>query len=619
MLIVTTFLGILILKEYVRSLIFYKKLTPMLKVKLFNSHHPLEHQELELSDSRLRDEGCFIGNSPTCGLVLPSIHVKDVHGKLFTERGQYYFCGLTEEGTIQFNDEAIKTEQTYSLETDDIIRIGEFVLIIDGLPIKKKKSNKGKNKKTAKSSNKRSLQDIKNLAKKKHHSHTKPSKNSQTSTHKPTHTLNNSTPNHSASPILSSPLLPGKNNTTAIPKTTPTASSASTTKPPVLNGMQWWSKGELTVYCIQIIEDTKDVKTFRFIAKSPTLFNYKPGQFVTLNLNINGQTVKRSYSISSTPSRPHTLEITVKRVPPPSDVPDAPPGLVSNWLHDHLKVGDEIKITGPFGKFTCVDNNASKLLFISAGSGITPMMSMSRWALDTVANRDIIFLHSARTPNDIIYRQELEAMTTNHANFRLALTMTRPVVGETWWGFTGRLNEILLPAITPDFKERVIYICGPESFMKSVKTLVESLEFPMENYYQESFGSSPKKQSSTTKNQDNSSTVESKSTETNEHQSASPTTVESSESEQTYPVIFSQSEKELMCSEKMSILDLAEQEMIEVDSGCRSGACGSCKLKKVEGNIDYDGEPDGLDTNEQEEGYILACIAYPKGRVVIDA
>jgi len=77
-----------------------------------------------------------------------------------------------------------------------------------------------------------------------------------------------------------------------------------------------WTEGDRTLRCTQVIDDTPDVKTFRFVASPPVLFAFQPGQFVTLDLEINGQQVKRSYSISSAPSRPHTLDITVKRVPP---------------------------------------------------------------------------------------------------------------------------------------------------------------------------------------------------------------------------------------------------------------------------------------------------------------
>ena len=118
-------------------------------------------------------------------------------------------------------------------------------------------------------------------------------------------------------------------------------------------GIAQWTQDRLTVHCVGVIEKSHDVKTWRFVANPPVLFDYQPGQFVTLHLNIGGESVDRSYTISSTPSRPHTLEVTIKRVTAPTDVLDAPPGLVSNWLHDNLKVGGEIEVSSPMGDFTC--------------------------------------------------------------------------------------------------------------------------------------------------------------------------------------------------------------------------------------------------------------------------
>ncbi len=128
--------------------------------------------------------------------------------------------------------------------------------------------------------------------------------------------------------------------------------------------LETWKQGTKQVKCLQIIDETVDVKTFTFVADPPVQFNYQPGQFVTLNLNIDGKKVKRSYSISSTPSRPHTLEITVKRVPAPAEAPTIPPGLVSNWLHDNMKVGSQIEINTPMGKFTNFSHPSAKLAAI---------------------------------------------------------------------------------------------------------------------------------------------------------------------------------------------------------------------------------------------------------------
>ena len=87
-----------------------------------------------------------------------------------------------------------------------------------------------------------------------------------------------------------------------------------------------WTQGDIQLKIADIIDETDDVKTFRLVGLSPVLFSFKPGQFVTIKVNINGTDVRRSYTISSSPSRPHCLEMTIKRTPQ---------GLVSNWMHDH--------------------------------------------------------------------------------------------------------------------------------------------------------------------------------------------------------------------------------------------------------------------------------------------
>ena len=404
----------------------------------------------------------------------------------------------------------------------------------------------------------------------------------------------------------------------------PRAGQSSVTPNQSLQGRS----GELTVRCIQVIDETHDVKTFRFVAEPTVLFSYKPGQFVTLDLEIEGKRVMRSYSISSTPSRPHILEITVKRVPPPTDVADAPPGLVSNWLHDYLTVGSQVKLKGPMGQFTCADNQAQKLLFISAGSGITPMMSMSRWLCDRGADVDVVFIHSARSPRDVIFRQELESMAARYANFKLAVTTTRSEPGQAWVRYTGRLNEVMLQAIAPDLRERTVYVCGPNPFMEVVKTILETLGLPMENYHEESFGSPKRKLSVKKKGEDGmtalgcgggdsspkSAPTQERHPETAQAESENITSVKTTqEQERSSVVVFAKVGKEIACDKEDTILDLAEQKGIELPSGCRMGLCGSCKLALLEGEVNYDDDPDC------EPGHLLTCIAKPIGRVVIEA
>ena len=405
--------------------------------------------------------------------------------------------------------------------------------------------------------------------------------------------------------------------------------------------LETWTQGTKQVKCIQIINETADVKTFTFVAEPPVKFSYQPGQFLTLNLNIDGKSVKRSYSISSTPSRPHTLEITVKRVPAPDDEPSAPAGLVSNWLHDNLKVGSQIEVNAPVGKFTNFANPSLKLLLISAGSGITPMMSMSRWICDTVSTVDIIFLHSARSPEDIIFRQELEMMSSRYPNFKLAITVTRPFLGQPWYGYTGRINETILPEIASDYKDRTVYVCGPNPFVEATKELLQKISFPMENYYEESFGGAKKKKKKTpaVPAGDRTSITSSPAliptfvpVPSSEPPPASPRQTPATSIvqplapvPQTAPisapssgslspmVVLSKSGQEIACDGEEAILDIAEAEGADLPFGCRMGGCGACKVKKLEGEVVYD------DDVACEDGFIFTCVARPVGKVVIEA
>ncbi|MGB5633256.1 MAG: FAD-binding oxidoreductase [Waterburya sp.] len=430
--------------------------------------------------------------------------------------------------------------------------------------------------------------------------------------------------------------------------------------------LETWTQGTKQLKCVQIINETVDVKTFTFASEPPVKFNYQPGQFVTLNLNIDGKSVKRSYSISSSPSRPHSLEITVKRVPAPSDESSAPPGLVSNWLHDNMKVGSQIEIDAPMGKFTNFANASSKLFLISAGSGITPMMSMSRWICDTLSNVDIVFLHSARSPEDIIFRQELEMMTSRYPNFKLAITVTRPVLGQPWYGYTGRINETILSAIASDYKERTVYVCGPNPFMEATKELLQKISFPMENYYEESFGGAKKKKkpAPTIPKADQTSIVQASapasvpafapaskpisvpasvpaskpisvpafapasapaskpisvpasapaSKPISVPASAPAPTPKPAPASSSPVVVLSKSGQEIACDGEECILEVAEAEGADLPFGCRMGTCGACKVKKLEGEVIYDDDVDC------EDGYILTCVARPNGRVAIEA
>ena len=153
------------------------------------------------------------------------------------------------------------------------------------------------------------------------------------------------------------------------------------------------------------VPETADATTFRFQSTCRHWFAYKPGQFTTLDLKINGKKVRRSYTISSSPSRPMAIDITV-------EFPEVwfQIGCMTTWKSAWAM------ILGP-GEFTCADQALNKILLVSAGSGITPCMSMTRFLYDSAASCDIVFLHSARSPEDILFRKECEQYDAARADF----------------------------------------------------------------------------------------------------------------------------------------------------------------------------------------------------------
>jgi glycine betaine catabolism B len=347
-----------------------------------------------------------------------------------------------------------------------------------------------------------------------------------------------------------------------------------------------WSGGVTSLKVADIIEETADAKTFRLVGEKPLLFSYRPGQFVTLLLTIDGEYIERSYSISSSPSRPHVLELTVKRVPG---------GRVSNWLCDHVMLGERLSIKGPAGKFSCFDCPSSKMLFIGAGSGITPLMSMNRWITDTSADVDVRFLASFKSPADIIFRKELELISARHACFRVAVTLTSTWPGrtESWTGFTGRFDKSMIHALVPDLDKRHVFLCGPEPFAVEVKTILQELGFDMAKLHSESFASSrvagggkrvPK-----------------------------PLTL----SEPRHRVHFIKSDRTVETDETLTLLELAEAHGIEMDYACRTGSCAECEVSFT-GTLSEKPEFE-KDRRRKENGIAFACCSVALSDLEVEA
>jgi len=356
---------------------------------------------------------------------------------------------------------------------------------------------------------------------------------------------------------------------------------------------QTWANGRHLVRCVKIIQETWDVRTFCFMAEQPILFFFKPGQFVTLELEINGEQVMRSYTISSSPSVPYSFSITVKRIPG---------GKVSNWLHDNFQVNDELAVHGPVGNFNAIDYPADKLLLLSGGVGITPLMSIARWFFDTNAAVDIEFVHSARTPKDVIFHRELEHIFSRIPDFRLHIVCERgDDLGEAWSGFRGFLNQPMLELMAPDFMEREIFCCGPEPYMNAVKSLLRSNGFDMSRYHDESFGATPAQ-------------VQEDVLELAEQAESEAEDLEVTDM---LGVEFALTGKSVRIHPGDTVHNAAAKLGLHIPKACGMGICGTCKVTLLEGEVDME-HNGGITEEDEAAGEILSCCSKPRGNVVIE-
>jgi ferredoxin-NADP reductase len=344
--------------------------------------------------------------------------------------------------------------------------------------------------------------------------------------------------------------------------------------------------GQFTV--LNCYDETPDTKTFRLGVPKERTFDYLPGQYVTLSIVISGQEHKRSYSLASSPVSSKIIEITVKRAPNG--------GLVSNWLNDHLKIGNTLNLNGPFGKFTCINHAQDKILFLAAGSGIVPIMSMLRWLADTEAHADIRLLLSFRTLEDIIYRDELMLIAARHKNINIAITLTTDAIARYQWrGLTGRINKKMIKKLAPDLQERTVYVCGPDDFMAACKKKLLKLKLPSEKLFCESF------------------TVNSPINKPKDSGLGLPSRIKTG----SYQVNFAKSGKTIAADGQMMLLDIAIKHGIIIAHECRNGNCGECMIKCLEGRVEMTDQAE-IDDFDRKKGWVYACCAYPASNVVLD-
>lgn len=342
---------------------------------------------------------------------------------------------------------------------------------------------------------------------------------------------------------------------------------------------QWPESTPVNMVCQKKWFETDDTVSVLIAPENnPKGFDFKPGQFISLGLEIDGKTEYRAYSISSLPKQT-AIQLTIKRV-------DS--GKVSNHIVDSLNPGDMVSVLRPAGSFNSIDNVPKrKVALISAGCGITPVMSMSKQWLAQKDDMDIDFIHMAKSPEKTIYFDELEQLDREFDQFDLKLLLKDAKQSKHP---QGRLDSQWLTTLCDDILERSVYLCGPVQFMQDMENNLRDLGFDMTHFYQESF-----------------TPIQTELNSEDEPQAVNSTVTLS------VPAFG----KEVELENGATLVDALESAGLPIIVACRSGICGSCKCKVTKGDV-VSTSQEALTAEDIEQGYVLACSSTVHGDVEVD-
>ncbi|MGA8250417.1 MAG: ferredoxin reductase [Mycobacterium sp.] len=327
-----------------------------------------------------------------------------------------------------------------------------------------------------------------------------------------------------------------------------------------------WSARELRGRIMQVRRETEDSATLVIKPGWGFSFDYQPGQYIGIGLLVEGRWRWRSYSLTSSPAgaarsaTDRTVTITVKAMPE---------GFLSSHLVAGVEPGTIVRLAAPQGNFVLPDPAPPSILFLTAGSGITPVMSMLRTLVRRKQIGDVIHLHSAPTASDVMFASELAALAADQTGYRLRVRETR---------IEGRFDLARLSQEVPDWRKRQTWACGPEGMLNQAEKVWLGAGIG-DRLHLERFAVSK----------------------------AAPAGAGGT-------VTFARSGRSVAADAATSLMDAGEGAGVQMPFGCRMGICQSCVVGLVQGHV-----RDLRTGAEHDPGTrIQTCISSASGDCVID-
>ena len=341
-----------------------------------------------------------------------------------------------------------------------------------------------------------------------------------------------------------------------------------------------WRGGDDLLRCVAISTEAPGVKTFRFAAESGARILFHAGQFVTLRLPLPDGDIWRCFTIASSPLQEQAIDLTIKTQGSAHSINSSG----TAWMHHALQAGMALKAMPPAGPFCLTHPPETPLLLVSAGSGATPMAAIARWLRDIGCGTPVHYVHLARTPQDWLFRPEIESIAAELGSWKLDWLTTTSHGRPTAAGFA---------AMAPDLATREVFCCGPAGFMAAVEDAHATAGGPAAAFRKEAFIAIPIPELAP--------------------ESAAPGATATAG----FTVRFQPSAKETEAKPGETLLAVAGRLGIAIPYACAEGICGTCRVRKLSGEVEMNHQG-GIEEDEIADGEVLACCSYARSPLVLE-
>lgn len=339
---------------------------------------------------------------------------------------------------------------------------------------------------------------------------------------------------------------------------------------------------------LDVHHDTRDavVVTLKPRQEDDALFKFIPGQYLTFRHGVDGDELRRSYSICSTPDE-GVIRVGIKRV-------DG--GAFSTWANENLSAGTVLEAMPPMGSFhiPLASDNKRHYLGFAGGSGITPLLSIIKSTLVQEPLSSFTLVYANRQVGSIMFREELEDLKNEYMG-RFSIIHFLESEGQENEMFSGRINTEKCNALFNSWinlkQVHTAFICGPEAMMLTIADALKAHGMAKENIKFELFASSQPGRASRP--------VVKSATRTTADQCVATVTLDGVAHKFEFP------------KEGQSLLDAALENNMDAPYACKAGICSTCKAKVLEGEVEM-AVNHALEDYEVEQGYVLTCQCYPQ-------